>query len=884
MSLCRISWQVGDVFFAIPISVIIFRIGKSPQTYKNTRNMRHCTLDTQMYGAYLLECLVPIWFTTMDQIKRRTLMKYISIALAGAITAMAVPAFAEPERTLVGYTDELSLRAGDTVEFKVNAVDGGSFDADLVRVINGDSRSIYGDQFQLEPVASSFEGSYEGMPQPLNLGSYVHIEDTSALDDLGSFTVGAWIYPVFDATSYTPPDLDNPDPFHPPTVTMAPKVMEDPQTIVSRYDRVEGKGWALRLNKEFELELIVGNGDTTPVAVGIDIPLHDWAWSYVAASYDAETGEIAVHLREKPYAAGDMVSARNLSAEGKVGAVPQEGPLRIAAVRAGEGAANAKFEKPGDNFNGRIQDVRILSKVLSGDEIDNLASPIVPETLKADIIVDYDFSQGIDTAQVADISGSGANGVAVNLPNRAVRGRFWDGHSIDWTETPELYDAMTFYADDLYDAEWKTDFSFVVPEDLDSGIYAARLTQGDFVEYIAFFVAAPKGAPSAKLALWMSEFNYMAYAGISLGVTAKQNYPSHNWNEADLDFMRENIEYGTGGVYNTHLDGRNFAYGSRLRPDLGMKPGALTYNFSADTHITAFLEHFGIDYDIITDELVDREGAALLNQYDVIMSSTHPEYVTLSIMDAISSYSAEGGRFMYVGGNGYFWSVGQHSELPGVMESRNFFDIADRYLSNGTRGGLLVETGRHTGPVFGVEMSAMIFNGSSAYRRLPDADNPRTSWVFEGTTEGEVFGDYGIDRVHGGAAGFEVDKFNPSNGTPRNALNLATSEPLKETIEEVKMSTAPIAVYYSPAGPADHGQADIVFFETPNGGAMFATGSITWMSSTPENGFDNDVAKITLNVVKRFLDPAPFSVAPQDELLDVRRVPRNPEYEHADQK
>ena len=109
------------------------------------------------------------------------------------------------------------------------------------------------------------------------------------------------------------------------------------------------------------------------------------------------------------------------------------------------------------------------------------------------------------------------------------------------------------------------------------------------------------------------------------------------------------------------------------------------------------------------------------------------------------SYSANGDRFMYVGGNGYFWSVGQHSELPGVMESRNFFEIPDRYLSNGQRGGLLIETGLHTGPVFGVECSAMIFNGSSANHRLPDAENPRSAWIFAGTTEGEVFGDYGID-------------------------------------------------------------------------------------------------------------------------------------------
>jgi len=337
-------------------------------------------------------------------------------------------------------------------------------------------------------------------------------------------------------------------------------------------------------------------------------------------------------------------------------------------------------------------------------------------------------------------------------------------------------------------------------------------------------------------------------------------------------------------MYDTHVDGRNFGYGTRLRPDLGMKPGALTYNFPADTHVTAFLENFGFDYDVITDELVDEEGADLLKQYDVIITSTHPEYATVKIVNAIGDFTADGGRFMYIGGNGYFWSVGQHAALPGVMESRNFFDIADRYLSNGNRGGLMIETGMQPGAIVGVETSAMIFNGSSPYRRLPDAENPRSAWIFEGTSEGDVFGDYGIDRVHGAAAGFEVDKFNPGNGVPRHALNLATSEPLKEKIEEVKTSTAPIAVFYTPATPPGHGRADLVFFETPNHGAVFATGSITWMSSTLENNYNNDVATITRNVLRRFMDPAPFIKVEQDELKDVSRIPPNPEYEHMDRQ
>jgi N,N-dimethylformamidase len=577
-------------------------------------------------------------------------------------------------------------------------------------------------------------------------------------------------------------------------------------------------------------------------------------------------------------------SRRHVEGHTDVSSVVQQGPLRIAAVRGGPGAAAARFEKPDDVFNGRIQDVRIVNRILDEHEIDALASEVVPPELTDAVVADFDFAHEIKTTKAVDISGSGLEGIVVNLPNRAVRGRFWDGSTIRWTDDPDQYDAITFYADDLYDAEWKSDFQYIIPDDLHSGIYAVRLKQGDFVEYITFFVAAPKGQPGAKLAFWASDFNYLAYANVSLGVTAKKNYPSHNWNDADIEFMRENIEYGTGGVYNTHVDSRNYAYGSRKRPDLHMKPGAMTYNFTQDLHTVAFLEHFDIEYDVITDELVDQEGLELLNQYDAIISSSHPEYVTVAMVDAIAEYTRQGGRFMYAGGNGYLFSVGPHSELLGVMESRNFFDIADRYLSNGQRGGLLIETGRHTGPVFGNEMSGMIFNGSSPYRKLEDASNPRASWIFAGTTEGEVFGDYGVDRVHGAAAGFEIDKYDPTNGVPRHALHLATSEKLREKVEDVKLSVMPLAVIYHPGTEDVHAKADLVFFETPNGGAMFSTGSITWMSSTPENTFDNDVARITLNVVRRFLDPEPFPAVSVDDVDDVYRAPRNPEYEHADQQ
>ena len=803
------------------------------------------------------------------------------IQLTGLFTLMlsGITAAADMERTIVGYSSELTVRPGDSIDFKVSKLGGGSYSADLVRIVNGDSHTRYSDQFQVVAIDAEFAGDYNGIEQGLDHGSYVQVENTKALDELGDFTVAAWIFPSFDPTEYVEPDLENPDPFYPPTLSIAPLVLDQPQAIVSRFNASNNTGWSLQINADFQLEFIVGDARGNVSAVTISDSVKDWDWAYVAATYDSSNEQLTVYLREKPYAPGDQLMARNLSATSAVENIRHDGPLRIAAVRDGAGAADAIREKPAAVFTGRIQDVRIADRALNENEIDALASETVPDSLKDSIVADWDFGKDISSVDIRDVSGNGIDGEVVNLAERAVRGRFWDGSTVVWMDDPDDYDSIKFHADDLYDAEWKTDFTYEVPADMPSGIYAARLEDGGQTEYVTFWVTPPAGQANADVALWLSDYNYMAYSNITLPSTVPQNYPGQNLNPVDAEFYKENLTYGTGGVYNNHIDGTYFSYGSRLRPDLQMKPTGYVYNFPADTHITAFLEHEGIPYDIISDELVDAEGVEVLKRYRAVISSTHHEYVTSQMFDDVTEYTAQGGRFMYIGGNGWFWSVDGHPTLPGVMESRNFHDIADRYLTSGKRGGLMFETGRSTGPVFGNEMGGMIFNGSSPYRKLDDASDPRASWIFEGTSEGDVFGDYGIDRVHGGAAGFEIDRYNASNGAPRHAMHLATSEPLNETIEDVKLGVLPLTIAYHPSKGEPWTKADLVFFETPKGGAMFSTGSITWISSTLENDFDNDIAKITRNVIRRFLDPTPFPVPGAEAAVDVDREPENSEYD-----
>ncbi len=58
--------------------------------------------------------------------------------------------------------------------------------------------------------------------------------------------------------------------------------------------------------------------------------------------------------------------------------------------------------------------------------------------------------------------------------------------------------------------------------------------------------------------------------------------------------------------------------------------------------------------------------------------------------------------------------------------------------------------------------------------------------------------------------------------------------------------------------PEDLIRSDMAFFETGRGGAVFSVGSITFCGNLSHNGYDNNISRITKNVLDRFLDAAPF--------------------------
>jgi N,N-dimethylformamidase len=147
------------------------------------------------------------------------------------------------------------------------------------------------------------------------------------------------------------------------------------------------------------------------------------------------------------------------------------------------------------------------------------------------------------------------------------------------------------------------------------------------------------------------------------------------------------------------------------------------------------------DYEIITDEDLHREGVAALKPYRVVLNWTHNEYYSERMMDATEDYLEDGGRLLYLGGNGHYWCVGFRDDEPWVMEvskleggSRAWRARAgEHYLaSTGERSGLWRHRGRPPQKLVGVGFTSEGMDMSVPYRRMPDSYHRAVSWIFAG--------------------------------------------------------------------------------------------------------------------------------------------------------
>ncbi len=471
----------------------------------------------------------------------------------------------------------------------------------------------------------------------------------------------------------------------------------------------------------------------------------------------------------------------------------------------------------------------------------------------------WDASIGTDTNQWHDTSDHRLHGTLHQLPARAIRGPRWDGSSQTPATAPNHYDAVHFHTDDLYDAGWETDALLAVPPDLPSGVYCFRSRSSIKGEdRTPFFVAAPPGR-RADVAFLVPMATYLAYANQRIHLVNPILNPGKGPTPPNHLWLRDHPEVGYS-MYEYHSDKSGVMFSSWRRPVMNLKPAADTWGFTPDTNIVAFLHRQGIEFDVVTDEHLHAEGAAALDGYRVIVTGSHPEYWSTTMLDGLETWQRAGGRLMYLGGNGFYWRVAFSDHWPGAMEVRRAEDGTRAWIAEpgeyhhafgGEYGGLWRRLGRAPNMICGVGFAAQGFGRGAPYRRTFDAPE-RTDWIFQGV-DGEVFGAHGVG---GGAAGQEIDRFDVALGSPPHAVVVASST---DHDDEMLRTKEELHVTVKDASAMSTVRADMVFYEVQGGGAVFSTASIAWFGGLATNDYENDVARITANVLHRFRDPAPFT-------------------------
>ena len=782
---------------------------------------------------------------------------------------------------ITGYSDKYSVCPGDDVKFYVNSEENEVYDAQIVRLIHGDTNPE-GPGYKEEEIGGTCNKAYPGRNQRIHAGSYVIVPQDERLN-VESFTLQCYIFP-------TTPEKGR-------------------QGLLTKWVEENKSGFGLFIDESGCLSAEIGDGRGLVTKVSSEKKLLRKVWYLAAVSYDARTGSLTLYQEPVVTSTNGGLGIGLLNPAEDTTAVVEsinsmrpginDAPFLMGASswkeRSGRSVFGAHFKEAPEpvelpvqdrsTYNGKIDRPRLSRRALSKAEIEALARGYqgCPAELRNDVIGAWDFhaniTNNIASTLIVDTSTSRINGYIINMPVRGMTGFNWTGDEIVYHHKPEEYGAIHFHDDDIDDARWEVDFEYTIPGNLKSGIYAVRLRIGgldspDTEDYIPFVVRPPRGKTTAKLAFILPTNSYLAYSNDNLATNCvvaellAGKVPVMN--ASDL-YLNEHREYGLS-TYSLHSDDSGVCYSSRLRPILNMRPkyrhwlSPSLWQLNGDLHLVDWLEEKNFEFDIHTDEDLDREGVELLNKYQTVLTGSHPEYTSEKMFSAYEQYQQDGGRWIYLGANGFYWCSEYHPDNSNIIEVRKGEAGTRAWTANpgeynnafdGKYGGMWRARGRIPSKLCGLTFTAYGFDVSSYYVRDKDSERPETAWIMDGIGNGERIGDFGL--VGGGAAGLELDRYDIEFGTPHEAYLLAHSEGhtnlMLQVNEEIHFS---VRGYHGGGTENPMVRADMIYYKTPNDGALFAPGSLSWCGSLSHNNYNNNVSRITENAIRGFLKEGPL--------------------------
>ncbi len=705
---------------------------------------------------------------------------------------------------ILGYTDKFSYKVGEKIPCKVSSINNIDYKVDLVKIIQGDINSK-APGYKVKKIKNRIflKKTFKGRHQVLRAGSYGQL-------DMGHKVNKTKLLLKFNFL---------------PTLNKIQK-----QELLCSFDKENY--FSIFLIKK-NLYFSINEND---YLISKNIIFNQW-------------NNINIKINKKIIVSS--IGSKKFTSNKKFKINSELIFFKKLLISCGKSKKNANF------FNGKISNIQIIDLTKNIFELN------------------LDFSKNIDTQNIKDTSRHKIQGKLYNHPARGIKGPI---NSIDvksWSSHPDEYNAIHFHEDDITDAKWKDDFIFTIPKTFISGVYAFRLYINSDNEFFVPFVILPKQNSKNKLLFLLPTASYLAYANNRLGIDVSETELVTNRlieiSHQD-HFLQENPELGLS-FYDVHTDNSGVYYSSKKRPIIDFQPkfiGKLggkdsnVWQFNADTHILGWFDHFKLKYDVVTDHDIHSKGHSILKNYKTLVTGTHPEYYSLNMLNALQTYVNNGGRIMYLGGNGFYWRISFDLKDNSVIECRKSEGgirahppKPGEYFSSttGEYSGLWRNNGKPPNELVGIGMVSQGFDYSAPYYRTKKSYNKNFDFIFKDMKKKKKFGDFGLSGH--GAAGLELDAVNNELGTPSNTHILAYS---KDHSDIYLLAPEEILDPVPGLGGSENEriQSNVVIHQNKKFGGFFSVGSIAWAGSMAWNNYRNEISQLTLNVLKRFLSKKKF--------------------------
>jgi N,N-dimethylformamidase len=357
-----------------------------------------------------------------------------------------------------------------------------------------------------------------------------------------------------------------------------------------------------------------------------------------------------------------------------------------------------------------------------------------------------------------------------------------------------------------------------------SGLYYFHARTARAAEFAFPWIVAPS-KPAAPIAVLASNITWNAYnnfGGRSNYINPDRLPPAPTVN-ARLELKRytdpEGVTYDTDDYAPLSFDRPEPINHIEMATEIfdPIEGRAACHVAPAEWRLLGWLEREQFPYDYYAETQL-HDGTFDLDAYKILVISTHPEYWSRTMYYKVKSWVQErSGKLLYLGGNGLNCEVEFVDQTAVIYRNGDACNVKQRGC----------ESRFHARVESEANLLGVVFSETGVMTGAPFRVLKPHHWALTGTNlkAGELFGESSLHaRCPGGASAHETDKVSASS--PHNIICLAKGTNV------------------------DDGGAELAYYATPSGGAVFSAGSIAWTSAIL---VDHHVSRITANVLNRFL-------------------------------